>query len=191
MAYDHLGSGLFDIFAPSIGQEEEGKAPLFCTRIAQDGMITQQQATALVEEALKGTSNYLVGVEVRPGGKVIVEVDKDPAITLGELAALNKQLRAGLDEIGEDCELQVSSPGMGNPFKVMRQYHKHTGRLVKVQLVDGKDLEGRLEKVDEAEVLLRIQHPSKVKGRPPKLDDEPMVIPFDRIRATKASIKFN
>jgi hypothetical protein len=45
---------------------------------------------------------------------------------------------------------------------------------VVVKLVDGRTLEGRMEVVDQAGLHLR-EHPSKVKGRPPKLDEEATV----------------
>ena len=121
----------------------------------------------------------------------MVEVDNDRAITLQELADLNKAVRDELGDLADDCEFQFSSPGMGRPFKVERQYQKHTGRLVQVDLVDGRTLEGKLERYDGTSLDLRIQHPSKVKGRLPKLDTEITTIPAAEIRATKASITFN
>ena len=38
---------------------------------------------------------------------------------------------------------------------------------------------------------LRIQHPSKVKGRLPKLDEEVTTVPFADIKSTQATITFN
>ena len=128
---------------------------------------------------------------MRAGSKVVVEVDNDRAITLQELADLNKAVREELGEAADDCEFQFSSPGMGRPFKVERQYQKHTGRLVLVDLVDGRTLEGRLERYDDTSMDLRIQHPAKVKGRLPKMDTEVTTIPVAEVRATKASITFN
>jgi ribosome maturation factor RimP len=154
-------------------------------------MVTVEQITSIVEGHLDGSSQFLVNVEVRPGNKVVVEVDNDKSITVQELAALNRAIRDGLGEQADDCELQVSSPGMGRPFKVMRQYVKHTGRLVQVQFNDGRTLEGILEGHDDQQLQLRIQHPSKVKGRLPKLDKEVTTIPLADIKATKASITFN
>lgn len=154
-------------------------------------MVSVEQVLNSVEQHLQGTSHFVVAVEVRAGNKVVVEVDNDRAITLQELADLNKAVREELGEAADDCELQFSSPGMGRPFKVLRQYQKHTGRLVSVDLVDGRSLEGRLEHFDGSCLGLRIQHPSKVKGRLPKLDEEVTTIPAAEIRATKASITFN
>ena len=153
-------------------------------------MVTEEQIRGIVERNL-GEDQFLVNVEVRPGNKVIVEVDNDRSITVQELATLNRALRDALGEAADECELQVSSPGMGRPFKVQRQFCKDQGRLVQVQLIDGRTMEGVLESSDDHQIQLRIQHPSKVKGRPPKLDKEVTTVPFADIKATKASITFN
>ena len=140
-------------------------------------MVTEQQVRHSLERHLEGTTHFLVDVAVRPGPKVVVEVDNDKAITLGEAA--------------DDCELQFSSPGMGRPFKVARQYHKHVGRVVELLFTDGRVLEGMLVSYTENEMGIRIQHPSKVKGRLPKLDEEVTTFPLAEIKATKATFKFN
>lgn len=154
-------------------------------------MISAEQVRNSVEKHLRGTTHFVVAVEVHPGSKVVVEVDNDHAITLQELAHLNKAVREELGEAADECELQFSSPGIGRAFKVPRQYQKHTGRLVLVDLVDGRTFEGRLEHYNSTTMELRIQHPSKVKGRLPKLDAEVTTIPVADIRTTKASITFN
>ncbi|MCB0764208.1 MAG: hypothetical protein R2815_13200 [Flavobacteriales bacterium] len=154
-------------------------------------MITAELVQRTVERHLADTSHFLVAVELRPGNKVVVEVDNDRAITIAELVALNKAVREDLGEAADEFELQFSSPGMGTPFKVERQYRKHMGRLVDVQLHDGRSVRGQLEGMDGTTLALRIQHPSKVKGRLPKLDPEATSFPFTDIQSTKASITFN
>lgn len=154
-------------------------------------MITVEQIRNSLEKHLEGSTHFVVDVAMRPGAKVVVEVDNDQAITIDELVRLNKAVREDLGEAADDYEFQFSSPGMGNPFKVMRQYQKHTGRMVEVLLADGRALEGQLTGYDDNTLGIRIQHPSKVKGRLPKLDEEVTTLPFAEIKATKATIKFN
>lgn len=154
-------------------------------------MVTVEQVRQSLERHLAGTTHFVVDVALRPGRKVVVEVDNDKAITLEELARLNKAVREDLGEAADDHELQFSSPGMGRPFKVRRQYQKHIGRLVEVQMTDGRSLQGQLNQFTEEAVGLRIQHPSKVKGRLPKMDEEVTWLPLAEITATKALIKFN
>ena len=45
--------------------------------------------------------------------------------------------------------------------------------------------------VDDLGIQLRIEHPSKIKGRAPKLDEEATAFPFAEIKSTQATIKFN
>lgn len=154
-------------------------------------MITESAVQAIVERHLEGTTHFLVAVEVRPGNKLVVEVDDDRAITLNELAALNKAVREELGAAADEYEMQFSSPGMGRPFKVMRQYQKHVGRIVDITLNDGRNLHGQLADVNGSTLGLRIEHPSKVKGRLPKLDEEVTAVPLADIKSTKATITFN
>lgn len=154
-------------------------------------MITTKMLTEALERHLEGTPHFLVHAEVRPSGKAIVEVDNDKAITLNDLTAINKGLREAFGEALDDLELEVSSPGMGRPFKVKRQYQKHTGRLVEVLKTDGKLLRAQLVAFDDQGITVRIEQPSKVKGRLPKLDKETTAIPFAEIKSTQASINFN
>jgi len=173
-------------------EEEEGKAPLFCSLAALGAlMITAAHVQNIVEKHLADTAHFLVAVELRAGDKCVVEVDNDNAITLEELVRLNKAVREDLGEAADDLELQFSSPGMGRPFKVARQYQKHIGRLVDLDLIDGRTLCGLLVGYNDTEMAIRIEHPSKVKGRLPKMDTDTTTFPFSEIRATKATIKFN
>lgn len=154
-------------------------------------MITEAIVKGIVEQHLEGTTHFLVAVELRPGNKLVVEVDDDRAITLHELASLNKAVREDLGPAADDYEISFSSPGMGRPFKVMRQYQKHIGRIVDITLNDGRALHGQLATLNGSTLGLRIQHPSKVKGRLPKLDEETTTVPLADIKSTKATITFN
>ncbi len=154
-------------------------------------MITVEQLRSVIERHLEGTPHFLVDVEVRPGGKVNVEVDNDKAITLDELARLNRAVREDLGDAADDCEMQFSSPGMGRPFKVLRQYHKHMGRIVELKFTDGRTLRGELAELNDTSMGIRIQHPSKVKGRLPKMEEEVTTFPLTEIKSTQATYKFN
>ena len=154
-------------------------------------MITTKMLTEALERHLEGTPHFLVHAEVRPSGKAIVEVDNDKAITLNDLTAINKGLRDAFGEALDDLELEVSSPGMGRPFRVKRQFQKHTGRLVEILKKDGQLLRAQLVAFDDDGLTVKIEQPSKVKGRLPKLDKDTTAIPFADIKSTQASINFN
>lgn len=154
-------------------------------------MITTEMLRNALEHQLAGTPHFLVHAEVRPSGKAIVEVDNDKAITLNDLTMINKGLRDAFGEALDDLELEVSSPGMGRPFRVKRQFQKHTGRLVEILKKDGQLVRAQLVAFDDDGITVKIEQPSKVKGRLPKLDKDTTAIPFADIKSTQASIKFN
>jgi hypothetical protein len=80
----------------------------------------------------------------------------------------------------DDLELQVGSPGMGRPFRVQRQY-RSTGRGQKGGRFHGgrqPNCKASWRLSTTTGITLRIEQPSKVKGRQPKLSDETTVIPF-------------
>ena len=169
-------------------REKRGQPLFFLASSAT--MVTEGQVREIIGGLLEGTDHFIVDVNVKSGNVVNVELDNDKAITLDELVRCNRALRDELEAQGEDVELRVSSPGMGRPFKIERQYQKHVGRVVRVDMLDGKKLEGRLERADGEELELRLQIPSKIKGRKPKLAEESTVVPMSEVKATKATVTF-
>src|SRR5690625_6779527 len=70
--------------------------------------------------------------------------------------------------------MDVSSPGLDRPLKLVRQYHNNIGRDLKVWLEDGTTVRGMLLDVNEDQIVLKIK-----KGR--KKQEEELTISFDQI----------
>ena len=122
---------------------------------------------------------------------MVVEVDNDRAITLAQTGR-DPRTSSGMNWVRRRMSWSCRCParGMGRPFKVPRQYVKHTGRMVSVQLHDGRTVEGRLEGVRSEVLQVRRQVPSKVKaGR--QMGGGCSHDPRPRSQSTKASITFN
>ncbi|NTV02709.1 MAG: ribosome maturation factor RimP [Chlorobiaceae bacterium] len=106
--------------------------------------------------ALKGQDIYLVEAAIRGGGrKIELTVDTDKGISIDICAKLSRKIRERLESdeefeplAGGDFDLMVSSPGLGEPIRVGRQYLRHVGRLLKVVYLDAeeekRELTGRL-----------------------------------------------
>ena len=89
-------------------------------------------------------------------------IDKPAGITISECIALTRHLHDVLEGSGifETHELEVSSPGMEEPLKVLKQYEKRIGRevrvltsngivkngILKAASAEGVELEERIEK---------------------------------------------
>ncbi len=115
----------------------------------------------MVEEHIRGTGIFLVGVDVKPGNAVRIYVDRPDGISIDECAGISRFLNERLDRDVEDYSLEVSSPGLGSPFRVKQQYEKNTGRRVEVTLADGHRLEGELESVSEQSIVLKMKGSSR------------------------------
>ncbi len=128
---------------------------------------------------------FIVDVKVDPN-KVLIELDKMGGITISECTQLSKHLTNEplLNALFEKHELEVGSPGMGNPFRVYAQYQKNMGRNVKVKTIDGEAFTGKLEAVNEKEIEL-LQTPIKKKEESKKVK-----IAFDQIIETRIIITF-
>ena len=104
---------------------------------------TQVQAVErMVEGLLADDPQYfLVEVKIRPTNNVKVFLDGDKGISIEKCIFYNRQLYKMLESSGlfpaDDFSLEVSSPGLDEPLKLLRQYHKNTGRKVEVLLKDG------------------------------------------------------
>lgn len=107
--------------------------------------------------ALTGQEIYLVEEVVRGGGsKIELTVDTDSGIIIDQCAKLSRKIRARLEAHEDDVmlaagdfELLVSSPGIGEPIRVKRQYLRHLGRLIRISFTDAEgqrqEIDGRLQ----------------------------------------------
>lgn len=147
-------------------------------------MITKKQIENLVLEKIEGTSTYLVDVQVKPGNQITVEVDSIEGMKISDCVAVSRHIEGNLDRDQEDFGLQVTTPGVGNAFKVRNQYYKNINRTVSITTNEGDVLEGKLLEVEDDS--LKIETPDK-QNKKQKVVQE---IAFNTIKETKSVISF-
>lgn len=89
--------------------------------------------------------------------KLLVIVDGDQGITIDDCAEVSRALSDWLDARGEMVSpftLEVSTPGLDQPLKLVRQYRKNTGREVRVHTRSGQIISGTLVDVTEGTIRL-------------------------------------
>jgi ribosome maturation factor RimP len=134
-------------------------------------MTLKEQIEELVTPYIEEQGAYLIEVQItstRLTQKVLVLVDHDEGIGIDACASISRQLAARLEEqelISQAYILEVSSPGLDQPLKLHRQYVKNIGRELKVQLVTGEVLVGKLEEVKADSLVLQLPPPKKKKDR--------------------------
>ncbi len=101
---------------------------------------------------------FLVEVRILPVNNVQLFIDGDLGVTIDRCVALNRALYKQLEEgslfSGADFSLEVSSPGLDEPLKLLRQYQKNIGRNVEVVLKDGFKKEGKLESATDQVIII-------------------------------------
>ncbi len=117
----------------------------------------------VVEPVCVGAGFDLEDVEVAPAGRrrrVTVVVDADGGVDLDRCAELSHELSSALDAsdvIGEaPYTLEVSSRGVSRPLTLPRHWRRSIGRLVRLVLVDGHEVVGRVGAADDREAVLDV-----------------------------------
>lgn len=132
---------------------------------------------------------FLVETRIKPTNNIKVYIDGDQGVSIEKLVYYNRKLYKMIEEAGTypdgDFSLELSSPGLDEPLKMHRQYHKNLGRFVEILDLEGVKTEGKLVRVDETSVELET-----TIGKGKKAEIVQHTIPFEKIKSTKIQIKF-
>ncbi|MFA6275466.1 MAG: ribosome assembly cofactor RimP [Pedobacter sp.] len=153
-------------------------------------MQVEKRVKELVEEKIADRPElFLVNIKMLPNNKLIIHVDGDEGISIQDCAAISRHVGFHLEEentIEKAYNLEVSSPGVGEPLQLIRQYHKNIGRELSVKLSNGEKKEGKLLSVNDN--AISIEEKIKEKGKKAQLVETP--IEFNTIVETKVLISF-
>ena len=130
---------------------------------------------------------YMVDIEISPSNKIVVYIDGDEGVSLDACTQISRVLESVLDEepsLGGVYELEVSSPGVSRPLKFPRQYLKHLGRILRLEMLDGKHIEGKLMNTGHDSISMEIKPADK------KMKPEIHEITFDQIKEAYVTIQF-
>ena len=154
-------------------------------------MIDKQQLTQTVEQAIEGTSIFIVDIKINPGNAIVVEIDSPESIDIDTCAKITRQIEATFDRDVEDYELEVGSAGLTAPFKVKGQYLKNIGNEVEVLTSDGRKLQGVLTAVSDNDFTIKVAKKVKEPGaKRPTLVMEPTTIEMSSTKSVKYLINF-
>ena len=132
---------------------------------------------------------FLVEMKVKPANNFKIYLDADSGLGIEKCIKINRALYKQLEEMGVyhegDFSLEVSSPGIGEPLKLVRQYVKNIGRAVEVTLQDDSIKEGTL--VAATEEAIEIE---STEGKGKKAVTAKVTIPLTDIKQTVVQIKF-
>ena len=153
-------------------------------------MISKSAVQQAVEEWLQGKEYFLVDINISPDDRIVVEIDHADGVWIEDCADLSRHIESRLSRDEEDYELEVGSAGLGQPFRIRRQYEIHVGKEVETQTKDGNKYRGTLLGVGDDSFTLSVLQKVKEEGKKRPVSKEvPMEFRFEDIAYTKYLIK--
>ncbi len=154
-------------------------------------MIVKDTVIQIVEQFISKTEYYLIDVNITPDNRISVEIDSFNGVSIDFCAELNHFISSQIDRETEDYELQVSSAGLTEPFKVLKQYEKNIGNEVEVLTKAGKKFSGILKEANEISFVLTIEKTEKPEGSKRKIvTEDEIAFLYQDIKTTKYIIRF-
>lgn len=153
-------------------------------------MIRKDRVIELVSEKLD-KDMFIVDVSVTSTNVIQVFVDGFEGMPIEKCIEISRNVEHNLDRDEEDFELQVSSPGLTEPFKVLQQFQKNEGKEIELQTIEGQVLKGVVKNVSENDIEVETKTKEKVEGHKKKqLITRNYIFKYEEIKSAKATISF-
>ena len=122
-----------------------------------------------IGEEIVARGCFLVDVTVSKDNDIVLTVESESGtIELDDCVSLSRYFETKFDREVEDYSLTVSSAGLDQPFKVLKQFIKAVGTKVEVSLKGGRKMVAELVEADEEGVALKYSVKEAVEGKKKK-----------------------
>ena len=135
---------------------------------------------------------YIVDVSISKDNDIEVIIEKEEGVVeLEDCVTMSRYFETCFDREKEDYSLTMSSAGLDQPFKVLKQYLKAVGTKVEVQLKGGRKMVAVLEAADQESVTLKYSVKEAVEGKKKKeLVEHVDRFTMDQVNAVRPYIEF-
>lgn len=156
-------------------------------------MIAKETVIQIVEDWMEETPFFLIDLRITPENEIDVEFEsEEDEVCIDDCVNLSKYLEERLDREKEDFALEVGSAGLGQPFKVLKQYLIHIGEEVEVISKAGQKFAGILKDANEVGFTVMVVRKTKLEGskKPMSMEvDEKYT--FADVKSVKYLIRFS
>ena len=135
---------------------------------------------------------YLVDVTISKDNDIEVTIESEEGhVELDDCVGISRFFETCFDREKEDYSLTVTSAGLDQPFKVLKQYTKAIGSKVEVQMKGGKKLVATLTAADLESITLSYTAKEAVEGKKKKeLVEHNDRFTMDQINSVRPHIEF-
>lgn len=145
--------------------------------------VLKDKISTTLTEKFEGTDIFIVDIRVTASGNIAVFIDDKQNITISTCVEVSRFLENYLESnelVNEKYKLEVSSPGMDEPFKVPQQYQKWINNPVEVLLNSGIKEIGKLQSFDDDSITIEL----------PEMKKKKEIIPAEIKTYARADIKY-
>jgi ribosome maturation factor RimP len=155
-----------------------------------DQQTAIQSIEELVGKIIEGDNDiFLVSTRIKPTNNFKIYLDADSGLSIDKCIRINRALYKAIEEKGwypdGNFSLEVSSPGVDEPLKMLRQYKKNVGRKLEVVFNDDTKQEGKLVSMDDNSI--RIEY---TEGKNKKAVTHTKEIAFSNIKQATVIVSF-
>ena len=129
-------------------------------------MIHKEQIEKLALDCIESFDHkeeiFIVDIQVSMSNTIQVFLDSDKSIDISDCIKISRHIESNLDREKEDFELNVSSYGLDQSLKMIRQFRKYIGRDIRFVLKNNEDFKATLKSIEDETLNLLIK-PKKKK----------------------------
>lgn len=155
-------------------------------------MIQKEDIIKIIDNYLKENNLFLIEINISTDNDIEIIIESEiKDVTIDNCQDISKIIEDNYNREIEDFSLTVSSAGLDQPFKVLKQYQKYKGSEVEVLLKKGIKLKGILSDCNENGIELTTVQMEKIEGKKRKVAVEKSnLYSFDEIKSCKLIINF-
>lgn len=151
--------------------------------IMENSLVLKEKIYETLQARFVDTDLFIVDIQVSATARINIFVDGKENITIQQCAETSRFIEEYLESnglVGEKYWLEVSSPGLDEPFKVVQQYEKWLEKPVEILLLSGTKEIGNLKSFDNETISIEIPEQKKKKE----------IIPAELKTFNRADIKY-
>ena len=134
---------------------------------------------------------FIVDITVSKDNDIVLTIESETGkIELDDCVSLSRYFETLFDREVEDYSLTVSSAGLDQPFKVMKQYVKALGTKVEVSLKGGRKMVATLVEADETGITLKYSVKEAVEGKKKEMVEHVDRFEMEQVNSVRPFIEF-
>lgn len=126
-----------------------------------------------METEIAARGCFLVDAEINADNDIVLTIESEQGfVEMDDCVALSGIFQEKFDRDAEDYSLTVTSAGLDQPFKVLKQFQKAIGSKVDVRIKGGRKLSAILKDADEESITISYMAKEAVEGKKKKVEVE-------------------